>query len=71
MTGSETNQGKPLIGILLRPEDVVRTFGCTKWFVHRLAQNGELPCIRIERTVRFDPRDVAEFIDGHRQEKGR
>ena len=55
--------------ILLRAEEVAKMLGCSKWFVYALAKRKELPSISIGRTVRFDPKDVVEFINEHRQRK--
>jgi excisionase family DNA binding protein len=37
--------------------------------VDKLARDGVIPCIRLPgNEIRFDPREVAEWIDRHRQE---
>ena len=40
---------------LLRAEEVAKMLGCSKWYVYALAERGELPCVRIGRSVRFEP----------------
>ena len=54
---------------LLRAEEVAKMLACSKWFVYALAKRKELPSISIGRTVRFDPKDVVEFVNQHRQRK--
>lgn len=54
---------------LLRPEEVAKMLGCSKWFVYYLAKYGELPSVNIGRIVRFDPKDVVEFVNQHRKER--
>ena len=54
---------------LLRAEEVAKMPRCSKWFIYTLAKRKELPSISIGRTVRFDPRDVVEFVNRHRQGK--
>ena len=54
---------------LLRAEQVAEMLGCSKWFVYALAQDGKLPSINIGRAVRFDPKDVMEFVNQHRRER--
>jgi hypothetical protein len=41
----------------------------SKWFIYALAKRKELPSINIGLMVRFDPKDVVEFINQHRQGK--
>lgn len=36
----------------------------------QLTNTGELRCVRIGRSVRYDPRDVAAFIDARRGTRG-
>ena len=54
---------------LLRAEEVAEMLGCSKWLVYDLAQRGELPSVRIGRSVRFDPEDVAAFVNQRRGRK--
>ena len=55
---------------LLRAEEVAKMLGCSKWYVYALAERGELPCIRIGRTVRFEYKAVEEFVNQRRPGKG-
>lgn len=36
--------------------------------VYRLAEARKIPCIKWDRSVRFDPVDVAKFIEENRRE---
>ena len=51
---------------LLRPEQVAKVLGCSKPFIYALARRGELPSVVMGRAVRFDPSDVAVFIEKRR-----
>jgi excisionase family DNA binding protein len=49
---------------LLTTEEVAELLGVSTRTVHRLADNGRLPRIRLgHRTVRFSPESVAALID--------
>jgi len=60
---------------LLTAQDVKKILRCSLPLVYKLAERGQLPCVRWEcpgvgtdkpRTmVRFKPDDVIAFIDGH------
>lgn len=53
---------------LLRPEDVARIMSISLRAVYRLAETRKIPCIKWDRSVRFDPIDVAKFIENNRRE---
>jgi excisionase family DNA binding protein len=46
---------------LLTPEQLAERFGVLKSQVYRLAREGDLPCVRIGRYVRFRLEDVEQF----------
>ena len=52
---------------LLRPEDVARIMSISLRAVYRLAEARKIPCIKWDRSVRFDPVDVAKFIEDNRR----
>ena len=54
---------------LLRPRDVGRKLGLSVPHVYTLAAAGDLPSIKFGKAVRFDPKDVEEFIREHRRRK--
>lgn len=52
---------------LLKVPDVARRLGISVPHVYGLARRGEIPCVRIGTSVRFDPEDVEEYIRAHRR----
>lgn len=53
---------------LVRVGDVAATLGVTERFVRRLVDERRIPFLKIGRFVRFDPADVAEWIEASRVE---
>jgi excisionase family DNA binding protein len=64
---SDCKEKKGLVPI----SEVARLLGLSKPHVYNLAKSGELPSIKFEKAVRFDPRDVDRFIREHRRGKGK
>jgi excisionase family DNA binding protein len=64
MTATEKTTDLPH---LLTTRDVAKQLRAGKRTVERLAANGEIPCVRIGRLVRFTPADLAAFIDSRRR----
>lgn len=54
---------------LIKAPDVAKMLGLSVPRVRQLAQEGKLASIKMDRAVRFDPKDVAEFIKSHRRER--
>jgi excisionase family DNA binding protein len=55
---------------LLKIGAVAERLGISIPHAYRLAQTGEIPCIRVgEKSVRFDPEDVETYIRSHRRRK--
>lgn len=54
--------------MLLRAEDVARIMSISVRAVYRLSESRKLPSIKWDRSVRFDPVDVAKFIEDNRRE---
>ena len=61
---------------LLTAKDVSKIFSCSLPLVYRMADRGQLPCVRWEclgegekrrETVRFLKDDIIKFIQEHRQ----
>jgi excisionase family DNA binding protein len=55
-------------------EDVAHTLNLTRQHVYGLAASGQLPSIKLgggRGSVRFDPKDVEQFIREHRRGKGK
>jgi excisionase family DNA binding protein len=56
---------------LLSPAEVAIVLGFSRSHVYTLADSGDLPSIKIGKSVRFDPKDVELFIREHRRGKGK
>ena len=68
MTGPTKGEGAP--GRLLVAEDVAHTLNMTRQHVYVLAASGQLPSIKLgggRGAVRFDPKDLALYIEAHRR----
>jgi excisionase family DNA binding protein len=48
---------------LLTPREVAEYLSLGRSTVYLLIQNGDLPSIRINRSVRVNPRDLEEYIE--------
>lgn len=48
---------------LLKPADVAATLGVPVSWVYRQAREGDLPSVPCGRYVRFDPGDLAAWIE--------
>lgn len=51
---------------LLRARDVAERLSISASAVYRLAETGELPCVRIGGAVRFEQADVDRYIERNR-----
>ena len=54
--------------MLLRVKDVARILSVSERAVYHLAESRIIPTIKWNKSVRFDPIDVAKFIDDNRRE---
>ncbi|MBW2147878.1 MAG: helix-turn-helix domain-containing protein [Deltaproteobacteria bacterium] len=52
---------------LLTPENVARIFQVRTVTIYQWARRGILPCLKIEKCVRFDPEDIREFLERRRR----
>jgi excisionase family DNA binding protein len=48
---------------LLKPQDISKKLKISRSFTYRLLQTGELPAVRLGKTYRVRPKDLAEFIE--------
>ena len=55
---------------LLSAAEVGLRWNLSRSRVYALASSGELPSIKLKGAVRFDPRDVDEYIRSHRRKTG-
>ena len=49
-------------GLLLTPGDAAKALSIGTRTLWGLTKRGEIPCVRIGRAVRYDPRDLAAWI---------
>ena len=54
-------------GRLLSPLEVAKYLGLSRSFVYQLAETGDLPCVKIGRSIRFRPRAIEQFIEDREQ----
>ena len=54
---------------ILRPEELAKILRLSKQRIYQLARAGRIPCIQIDKSVRFLVADVKAFIAEHRREK--
>lgn len=54
---------------LIRVEAVAQVLGLSRPMIYKLVNTGELPTVRIGKTLRFDPADVAAFIQARRAQQ--
>jgi excisionase family DNA binding protein len=52
---------------LLPAGDVAEMFGLSRQHIYTMAASGELPSIKLRGAVRFDPREMEEFIREHQR----
>ena len=48
--------------LLLKPVDAATTLSISPRTLWALTDRGQIPCIRIGRAVRYDPRDLTAWI---------
>ncbi len=53
---------KPPAPLLLRPAEAARLLTISKRLLWTLTNRGEVPCVRIGRAVRYDPRDLEDWL---------
>jgi excisionase family DNA binding protein len=54
---------------LLKPEEVADLLTISRSFAYQLMQSGQLPTVRLGRSCRVRPQDLAEYLENnlHRQ----
>lgn len=57
----------PTTRLLWTPRYTSDAIGVCPKTLFNLTKDKRLPCVRIGRTVRYDPKDVADFIEKHKQ----
>ena len=54
--------------LLLKPNEVAKALSICPRSLWTLTRQGKIPCVRINRSVRYDPRDVTEFINNQKKQ---
>ncbi len=49
--------------LLLKPNEAAAALAISPRLLWSLTQSGDVPCVRIGRAVRYDPRDLTVWID--------
>lgn len=52
---------------LMRLRDVAKALALSQRVLWAATKAGRLPVIRFGRSIRYDPKDVAAFVDAHRK----
>ena len=52
--------------VLMDAVMMARLFGCDETKIRRMANNGELPCYRIGRELRFDKEEIKAYLEKRR-----
>ncbi len=55
------------INRLLEAEDVAELLEISRSFTHLLIRSGEIPTVRLGRSVRVRPQDLVDYIKKHTQ----
>lgn len=63
--------GRPALPELVRMEDVAKALGVTERHVRRLVTERRIPFVRVGYFIRFDPEELARWVQGHRVEARR
>lgn len=54
---------------LLRPREAAEALAISERALWSLTAGKEMPCVRIGRSVRYLPADLAAFVEGQREAK--
>lgn len=53
---------------LYTAEEVSKLLGISTRTLYTLSSHGKLPCIKVGRSVRYDPKDIETYINRQRSE---
>ncbi len=56
----------PELAPLLRAPEAANLLAISKRKLWELTNCGEIPCVRFGRSVRYDPMDLAAFMESHK-----
>jgi excisionase family DNA binding protein len=48
---------------------VAKRLGLSEAHVYTMAAQGQIPCVKFSKAVRFDPKDIETFIRTHRRRR--
>ena len=68
MNGQNANTAPP--PLLLRAEQAAKALAISPRLLWTLTNDGTIPCVRIGRTVRYDPNDLTAWIKRQKQRSG-
>jgi excisionase family DNA binding protein len=71
MASASPNESQPTVGRLLTIVEVAGALGVEVRHVRRLVHERRIPYIKWGHLLRFDPVDIAAWIDTYRQYPGR
>lgn len=57
------------VPLLLKPRDAARLLAIGQRKLWELTACRDIPCVRIGKAVRYDPRDLTAFIDQQKKHK--
>jgi excisionase family DNA binding protein len=60
---------KDLTTLLVTPAEAARALRISPRTLWGLTDRGEVPCVRIGRAVRYDPRDLVAYVERRRGEQ--
>ena len=55
--------------LLLKPDEAAAALGISPRLLWTLTKDGKIPCLRLGRAVRYDPRDLRAWIEQHKGAK--
>jgi len=61
-TNGENRNVADALRLLLRPQDAANAMAISPRLLWTFTKNGAIPCVRIGRSVRYDPQDLAHWI---------
>jgi len=64
VTKMETTNEK----LLLKPDEVAKVLSICPRSLWQLTKDGKIPCVRINHSVRYDPKDLTEFINNQKKQ---
>ena len=53
--------------LLLRPAEAARALALSPRKLQSLTSDGEIPCVRIGRSIRYDPEDLRRWISAQKE----